>query len=96
MKVPALRSAEIEQALVSPATVFDTPQEVVETEALAKAMKIEILKRWELDARALERATEENMGGGEASPIDAVNAALAQLDPEGTALADFEKAPTKL
>jgi hypothetical protein len=96
MKVAALRSAEIEQALVSPATVFDTPQEVVETEALAKAMKIEILKRWELDARALERATEENMGGGEASPIDAVNAALAQLDPEGTALADFEKAPTKL
>jgi hypothetical protein len=96
MKVSAIGSAEIEQALISPASVFDTPQEVVESRALAKAMKIEILKRWELDARALQRATEENMAGGEASPIDAVNDALAQLDPGGTALADFEKAPTKL
>lgn len=96
MKVRSLGDAEIEKALISPASVFDEPFEVVETRALAKLMKIEILKRWELDARALQRATEENMTGGEPPPLDAVNAALAILDPDGKAMADFEKAPTKL
>lgn len=96
MKVPALGAAEIEQALVSPSSVFDTPDEIITSPALTKVMKIELLKRWELDARALQRATEENMAGGEASPIDAVNDALMKLDPTGDALADFEKAPTKL
>jgi hypothetical protein len=96
MKVPTLGMAEIEKALISPASIFDAPSEVVETPALARVMKIEILKRWELDARALLRAAEENMAGGEPSQIDAVNAALATLDPEGAALTDFGKAPTKL
>jgi hypothetical protein len=96
MKVPVLGCAEVEQALISPGSVFDTPHEIVTSPALTKVMKIELLKRWELDARALQRATEENMSGGEASPIDAVNDALMALDPTGEALADFEKAPTKL
>lgn len=96
MKVHSLGDAEIEKALISPASVFDEPSEVVESRALAKFMKIEILKRWELDARALQRATEENMCGGEPAPLDAVNAALAILDPTGDALADFSKTPTKL
>ncbi len=96
MKVASLGAAEIDQALVSPSSVFDAPSEVVETPALAKLMKIEILKRWELDARALLRATEENMAGGEPSEIEAVNDALARLDPEGKAFEDFSRAPTKL
>ena len=96
MKVPVLGPAEIEQALVSPASIFDAPEEIVISAALTRMMKIDLLKRWELDARALERATEENMSGGEASPIDAVNDALMKLDPTGDALADFQKAPTKL
>ncbi|HEY8163333.1 MAG: hypothetical protein ACR650_08535 [Methylocystis sp.] len=96
MKVSHLGPAEIEKALISPASVFDIPAEVVETKALAKIMKIEILKRWELDARALLRASEENMAGGKPSDIDAVNEALTELDPDGKVFADFEKAPTKL
>lgn len=96
MKVSALGPAEIEQALISPSSIFDAPHEVVESTALAKTQKIEILKSWELDARALSRATEENMAGGEPPPLDAVNDALAELDPEGRALADFARAPTKL
>jgi hypothetical protein len=96
MKVPVLGCAEVEQALISPGSVFDTPHEIVASTALTKVMKIELLKRWELDARALQRATEDNMGGGEHSQIDAVNDALMSLDPTGDALADFEKAPTKL
>jgi len=96
MKVSVLGAAEIEQALVSPSSVFEAPQEVVDSRALANILKIEILKRWELDARALQRATEENMGGGEPAPLDAVNDALAKLDPEGKAMEAFAKAPTKL
>lgn len=96
MKVPSLGAAAIEQALISPASVFDTPDEVVDSPALAKIMKIEILKRWELDARALQRATEENMGGGVPSDMDAVNAAMLKLDPEGKAMEDFDRTPTKL
>lgn len=96
MKVQTLGAAEIDMALISPSAVFDRPEEVVETAALARLVKIEILKRWELDARALQRATEENMTGGEPPPLDAVNAALSRLDPEGEAMADFGKAPTKL
>lgn len=96
MKVPSLGPAEIEQALISPTSVFDAPDEVVGAPVLDTTMKIEILKRWELDARALQRATEENMSGGEPPGLDAVNDALGKLDPEGKALADFGKAPTKL
>lgn len=96
MKVHVLGRAEIEQALASPASVFDSPFEVLDAEGLTREQKIRVLKCWELDARALSRATEENMAGGEAPPLDAVNDALTRIDPEGKALADFEKAPTKL
>ncbi len=98
MKIAAssLGKAEIEQALISPIAVFDLPSEVLEAATLTKIQKIEILKRWELDARALSRATEENMAGGEPPLLDEVNEALAKIDPEGKALEDFEKAPTKL
>jgi hypothetical protein len=89
MKVPALGAAEIEQALISPTSVFDAPEEVARSRALATFMKIEILERWELDARALQRAREKNMAGGERSPLDEVNAALTLVDPEGKTLADF-------
>jgi hypothetical protein len=96
MKVHSLGDAEIEKALISPTSVFDEPSEVVESRALNRLIKIEILRRWELDARALQRATDENMTGGEAPPLDAVNAALAILDPQDESLSDLEKAPAKL
>lgn len=98
MKIQAsnLGKAEIEQALISPTSVFDLPAEVVEATTLTQVQKIEILKRWELDARALSRATEENMPGGEPPLLDEVNAALAVVDPEGKSLEEFDKAPTKL
>jgi len=91
-----LGAAEIEQALTSPTSVFDLPSEVVEAGRLTQTQKIEILKRWELDARALQRATEENMPGGEPPLLDEVNEALGVVDPEGKALEDFGKVPTKL
>ena len=52
MKVPTLGRAEIEQALLSPCTVFDTPEEILETPALTRLLKIELLIRWGLEACA--------------------------------------------
>jgi len=91
-----LRQSDIEQALTSPTSVFDAPSEVVDAATLSIAQKIEILKRWELDARDLQRATEENMSGGERPQLDEVNEALSIVDPEGAAHRAFGKAPTKL
>lgn len=98
MKIDVLTmgAAEIEQAMVSPSAIFDLPAEVVTNSVLTLRQKIEILKRWALDARQLQIATEENMGGGEPPMLDEVNEALSALDPKGEAMADFEKAPTKI
>lgn len=98
MKIASERLAktDIEQAMISPTAVFDAPAEVVAAGALTIGQKIEILKRWELDARALQRATEENMSGGEPPLLDEVNEALSSLDPDMRALEQFGKAPTKL
>jgi len=62
---PKLSNADIERAMITPSAVFDTPAEIVEAEGLTQPQKIEVLKRWELDARALQRATDENMTGGD-------------------------------
>ena len=59
-----LSKDDLAEAITSPVSVFDFPLEVVACPGLSRAQKIEILKRWELDARALQRATDENMSGG--------------------------------
>jgi hypothetical protein len=96
-----IRSAEIakhdiDRALTSPTAVFDHPEEVVEHTDLSLTEKIEILKRWELDARALQRATDESMGGGEPPLLDEVNEALLLLDPKDRTADQFGKAPTAI
>ena len=91
-----LTQAEFAEAIVSPVAVFDFPLEVVGCAGLSRSQKIEILKRWELDARALQRATDESMGGGEPPMLDEVNRALLLLDPENAAPDNFGKAPTKI
>jgi CRISPR/Cas system-associated endonuclease Cas1 len=91
-----ITQADIERALTSPPQVFDSPQEVLIVENLSHSQKIDILKRWEADARALQRATDENLVGGERPPLDEINEALSILDPEGKAADGFGKAPTKI
>lgn len=93
---PRLSKTDVEKALTSPSAVFDIPMEVVRAEDLSQVEKIDILKRWELDARALQRASDESMGGGEASPLDAVNEALAILDPGNKVKDGFGNVPTKI
>lgn len=71
---------DYEEALKDPAGFFDTPGDVGNAANLSRQQKIEILKRWESDARLLMVASEENMQGGEPQQLQAVQAALRALD----------------
>ncbi|WP_020590983.1 hypothetical protein [Kiloniella laminariae] len=50
---------DLEKAMLDPTAVFDIPAEVLDTDELNRAQKVEILRRWEYDARELEVAEEE-------------------------------------
>ena len=80
---------DLEKALLNPSAVFSVPEDVLSAEGLTREQKIEILKRWEYDARELEVATEENMPGSNSSCLDDILKALDELgyDP------DLEKDP---
>ena len=68
-----------EEALKDPASFFNAPQEVVDAPGLEPAQRVEILKRWESDARQLMVASDENMPGGEHQQLQAVQEALRSL-----------------
>ena len=70
---------DFEEALKDPASVFDAPQDVVDAAGLEPAQRIEILKRWESDARQLMVASDENMTGVEQQQLQAVHEALRSL-----------------
>jgi hypothetical protein len=79
-----LSSSDIEQAKLDPATVFDSPYDVLAA-SLSFDDKKEILRRWEEDADALIRATDEGMEpadnrGAPAELLAAVQAALEALE----------------
>jgi len=70
---------DIEKALLNPEAVFPSPNAVVEHQNLTPEQKIRILRRWEYDARDLEVAEEENMGGGPPSVLGDILSALRRL-----------------
>ena len=76
----------IEQAMTDPTRVFSNPGEVIHEQSLTRDQKIKILRRWEYDARELEVAEEENMGGGPPSVLSDILVALhrlgSEVDPE--------------
>lgn len=76
------RSPEIERALLDPTDVFSVPEEVVERDDISRSDKIEILKRWEYDARTLEVAEEENMASDRPDLLGRVMKALLALGVE--------------
>lgn len=73
------KTIDLSRALADPSAVFSSPQDVVAASELTHEQKLAILRQWELDARELQVATEENMPGGEPARLDEVLAALAQL-----------------
>jgi hypothetical protein len=69
----------VHRAIVSPAAIFKSPMEVVEANGIRLIEKIAILKAWEADERALLRAEDEGMSGGEHAHLHRVLAALEHL-----------------
>jgi len=67
---------DYDRALLSPTSIFDRPLDVVATDSMTAGQKLEVLKRWELEARDLEVATAENMDGGEPSLLPDVRGAI--------------------
>jgi hypothetical protein len=87
----------LQQALDNPSSCFESPADVVRSTEIALADKIQILRRWEYDARLLEVAQEENMMGGTASRLEEVLDALHALGVEGSSGAATKQggAPTE-
>lgn len=73
---------DIEKALLNPASVFKTPEEVFKAKDISREQKIKILRNWEYDARHLQVAEEENMLGPQADVLDQIISALRKLDAE--------------
>jgi len=84
--------ANIDKVLLTdPTLMFKKPQDVVEKKDLTREQKIEVLRRWEYDARELQVADEEGMSPDvpQQTLLDAVLKALrslgAEADPEHSA-----------
>jgi hypothetical protein len=58
---------------------FKRPMDVVEATGIPARDKLYILKAWEVDERALQRAEDEGMGGGEHAHLQRVQEALGRL-----------------
>lgn len=71
---------DLDKALLDPASVFKTPDEVLQSEELSREQKIDILRRWEYDARELAVAEEESMLGSDSDILDQILRALLKLD----------------
>jgi hypothetical protein len=71
---------DFEKVKLNPAAVFKSPQEVVSSQELSREQKIEILQRWEQDARSMEVADEENMPGPQPKLLQPIRDALHTLN----------------
>jgi hypothetical protein len=87
-----MTSGDKRKALTTPSSVFKRPGDVVDCQELDRAEKARVLKQWELDARLLQVASEEGMGGGEHSLFAEVKKAQQSLNVEDLA---EEGAPNK-
>lgn len=83
MLLSAMDPADLDKAKLDPASVFATPGHVVAAPGISREDKRAILVRWETDAEALMRATEEGMppsdGRGPGELLRAVHEALEAL-----------------
>ncbi len=73
---------DIKAAKSNPSKFFAAPKDVLMHPGLSREAKIDILRSWEVDARLMSVAEEENMTDGERSHLGAVVSALIALDDE--------------
>jgi starvation-inducible DNA-binding protein len=71
---------EIEKAMLAPASVFASPEEVLEDPELSSEQKIEVLLRWEYDAAEGSVAVEEGMPGRDNDLVRRILVALGKLN----------------
>ena len=72
---------DLDKAKLDPSSVFRTPKEVLGAPGLSPEDKRSILIRWEADAEALLRATEEGMPPSDnRSPAELLRAVQAALE----------------
>ncbi len=87
----AAQAADLDKSKLDPSAVFATPKAVLFARGLSAEDKKAILIRWEADAEAAMRATEEGMPGPEpVSPAEllrAVHDAMRSLDETRTSIA---------
>jgi hypothetical protein len=82
------------EAKANPTRYYRRPVEVLRDRRLNRREKLAILEAWELEARELAVAAEENMGGGEPSMLQEVVQARVELG-DATEPDDDDGAPTK-
>jgi hypothetical protein len=70
---------DTEQAEANPSKQYNGPMDVVMDNDVAPSERLAILKRWEQEARDLQRASDENMSGGEPSLLPEVRRAIDTL-----------------
>jgi hypothetical protein len=76
------QTLDIQAAKTNPSKFFKSPKEVLIHPNLSRDAKLDILHQWEVDARLLAVAEDENMTAGETSQLGAVVSALLALDDE--------------
>ena len=69
----------LDQAMLDPSSVFDSPEEVAGHPELSRAQKIEILRRWEYDESEIAVADEEGMPDGRPLMLHRILRALNEL-----------------
>lgn len=69
--------------MLDPASAFDSPQQVLDSDTLSESQKVHVLHRWEYDARQMLVAEGEGMGENKGEEmLQQVLAALKKLGAE--------------
>ena len=82
------------EAVNTPTRYYQRPRQVIQDRRLNRNEKLAILDAWELEARSLSVASEENMGGGEPTLLSEVVEARISLGEHADPTQD-NGAPTK-
>ena len=64
---------------LNPGARFKRPMDVIDATGIPAGEKLSILKAWEADERAWQRAEDEGMGGGEHAHLQRVQEALGRF-----------------
>jgi hypothetical protein len=78
-KEDAMFDQALHSATANPARAYRRPMDVVEASDIAPDEKLAILRAWEADERALQRAEDEGMGGGEHAHLQRVQHAISHV-----------------